>query len=408
MNIERFGMAIASILLVATACGSSSTATHHASSPSPTAAASASPSASSAPGHTFPSPTAGTTTTVQPVGVTCSSGSTTGHRLALVKLRSVAGVIVRDISDINHPSTKCTISGGSYFRFYNATHVSYITFASGDLGAAGAMYMIDITTQTTSLVRAWTNGGFASWVYAWSPDGQELTYISSDPSGASWHMLSGGGDRVLLNLGPVVPRDVNSDVDDATVGFSADGQYVAVEQTFTQGKGATGAAPPIQINRVADASVAYSRTDGTMGARAGAGANFYFSTSAGVQMWAPSGSVTTVKAGLSWIRPWPSSDGSRMAFSVLNAQGNHVGEVLDLTSGAVHQLSANPRVGAAFLNASLVWYAGESICTTATPCGLGGPPLTGQTYIYDLGADVETGSIDTAFYDSWPHVVGQS
>ncbi len=324
-----------------------------------------------------------------------------------MKLRNVSGVIVRDITDINHPSTKCTIAGGSYFRFYDSSHVSYIVFANGDLGAAGALYMIDLTAQTTSLVRVWTNGGYASWVYAWSPDGQELTYISSDPSGASWHMLSGGGDRVLSKLGPVVPRDVNSDVDDAMVGFSADGRYVAIEQTFTGGSTAS-PVPPIQVNRVSDAGVAYTRTDGTMAAWGGANANFYFRTSAGVQMWAPSGSVTSVSAGLNWIRPWPSPDGSRMAFSVLNAQQNHVGQVLDLTSGTVHALSANPRAGAAFLNASLVWYAGETICTTATPCGLGGPPLSGSSYIYDLGSDVETGSIDTVFYDSWPHVVGQA
>ena len=97
-----------------------------------------------------------------------------------------------------------------------------------------------------------------------------------------------------------------------------------------------------------------------------------------------------------------------MAFSVVNAQGNHVGEVLDLTNGSFHSLSANPRGGAAFLSASLVWYAGESICTTATPCPFDIPPLSGQTYIYDLGSDVETNSIDTAFFDSWPHVVGQA
>jgi hypothetical protein len=118
--------------------------------------------------------------------------------------------------------------------------------------------------------------------------------------------------------------------------------------------------------------------------------------------------VVTVASGLVWSHPHASPDGSRMAFTVLNAQQNHVSQVLDVTTGTVHSMSPNPRVGAAFLNASLVWYAGETPCTTASPCGLGGPPLSGQTYIYDLGSDVETGSIDTAYYDAWPHVVGQS
>jgi hypothetical protein len=38
---------------------------------------------------------------------------------------------------------------------------------------------------------------------------------------------------------------------------------------------------------------------------------------------------------------------------------------------------------------------------------LGGPGLTGKTYLYDI-AGVESGSVDSGFYDSWPHVAGQS
>jgi hypothetical protein len=327
----------------------------------------------------------------------------------LVTLHAVSGIVVRDITDINHPANRCSFAGGSFFKFYNATHVSYIVFSSQDLGANGALYMADLTTRTTSLVRAWTNGGFDSWIYNWSPDGQELTYLSSDSSGLQWHMLSGGGDKVLSTLGPVPPRDVNGDVDDTMVGFSADAQYVAVETTMTQGKGGpTSPAPPVQVNRVADGSIAYSRTDGSMAAWAGAGARLYFRTAAGVQSWSPGGGVISVN-GTSWIRPMASPDGSRMAYSVLNAQQNHVGQVLDLTTGTTHALSANPRAGAAFLNASLVWYAGETICTTTTPCvGLGGPPPSGKTYVYDLGSDVETGSLDLSFFDAWPHVVGES
>jgi len=392
-------------LVLTLACGSSSSTSHLSPNASSTPA-SASPSAVTT-SQAFPSPSPGVTASVAAVPLSCSSTPAAGEHLALVTLRGSSNVVVRDVTDVSHPSSRCTFKGGGYFRFYNATHVSYIVMASGDLGASGALYLADLRTRTTSLVRAWSDGGFESWIYAWSPNGQYLSYISSDSSGAQWHMLSAAGDRKLLDLGTIPGRDVDPNGDDATVGFSADGQFVAVEQTFTQGKGATGSAPPIQVNRVSDGSVAYSRTDGTMAAWAGAGARLYFRTGAGVESWSPGGGVTTASAGTKWIRPYASPDGSRIAFSVLNAQQNHVSEVLDLTSGAIHSLSANPRVGAAFLNASLVWYSGESICTTATPCGLV-PPQSGQTYIYDLGSDVETVSIDTGFYDSWPHNVGQS
>ena len=327
-----------------------------------------------------------------------------------MRLHGQYGIYVRDITDINHPVNRCTLSGGADFRFVSATKLSYRLYASADLGSRASLYLVDLTTATTTLVLNYPSTGALSSVYAWSPDGSELSYISSTGNdGVSWHLLSASGDKVLAALGNIPGRGGSPD-DDAFIGFSADGKYVAIEQTLTGGKGGSGLAPPIQVNRVADGSVAYSRSDGTMAAWAGAGARLYFRTSAGVQAWDPAAGVLTISAGTSWIHPHPSPDGSRMAFSVLNAQGNHVAEVLDLTSstGAIQQLSPQPRVGAAFIDASLVWYAGENICTTASPCGLGGPPLSGSTYIYDLGSGVETGSVDTDFFDAWPHYAGQS
>jgi len=388
----------AAVMLVA--CGSSSTAHSTPShSVNPSASSASSPTSSGAP---FPSPTpvAGA---VAPVSASCTAAPSAGNKLVLVNLRNVSGIIVRDITDIGHPANRCKLSGGSYFRFISATRLSYIVQASGDQGAPGALYIFDMATGATSLVRAWSYGGFGSWAYSWSPDGSHLTYIDSDSKqDMRWHLLSSAGDRLLADLGAVPPRGANPDNDDLFVGFSADGQYVAAEQTFTP--------TPIRVHHVSDGSVAYTRTDGTMAAWAGSGARLYFRASAGVQSWAPGGGVVTVSNGNAWIRPHASPDGSRMAFSLLNAQGNHVAEALDLTtaSGAIQQLSPSPRVGAIFASASLVWYAGETPCTTATPCGLGGPPLTGTTYIYDLGSGVEAGSIDTNLYEAWPHVVGQS
>jgi hypothetical protein len=350
-------------------------------------------------------------TPVPPVAVTCTSPTAPGEHLALVRLHGQTGIFVRDITDINHPVNRCQLAGGLNVKFASATRISYLVYATGDLGSALSLYLVDLTSGATSLVKAWPSSGAASGTYAWSPDGRMLTYLSSTGNNnLEWHVASAAGDRVLAGLGNIPSRDVSGDNDDAMVGFSADGKYVAVEQTLTGAKGAPSTAAPIQVNRVADGSVAYSRTDGTMAAWAGSGARLYFRTAGGVFAWDPAAGVLNVSAGTSWIHPRPSPDGSRMAFSLLNAQGNHIAEVLDLTSanGSIQQLSQQPRAGAAFIDASLVWYAGESICTTTTPCGLGGPPPSGQTYIYDLGSGVESGSLDTALYDAWPHVVGQS
>lgn len=354
----------------------------------------------------FPSPTPGGPTPPSPMAVACTSQIPPAHQLALVRINGVSGIVVRDVTDIGHPVTRCVISGGSYLRFINSTRISYIVTSSGDLGASGALYLVDLNTSTTSLVRAWSSGGYASWVYAWSPDGQKLTYLSSDSSGVQWHLLSAAGDKMLAALGTVPGRGVNLDSDDAMVGFSADGQYVAVEETFTAQKGAT-STPPIQIVHISDGKQVYLRSDGTMATWGATGARLYFRTAAGVQVWDATGKVQTASAGLQWIRPWPSADGTHITFATLDAHGNHKVGIIDTGGGSIAQASTEPRVNPGFLAPTLIWYAGEVLCTSTTPCGLGGPALTGKTYIYDL-AGVESGSIDTAFYDSWPHLAGQS
>jgi dipeptidyl aminopeptidase/acylaminoacyl peptidase len=266
--------------------------------------------------------------------------------------------------------------------------------------------MVDLNSSTTSLVRAWSSGGYGSWVYAWSPDGQKLTYLSSDTTGVTWHLLSAAGDKTLASLGTTPPRGVSLDNDDVMVGFSADGQYVAMESTFTTPKGGGATAPAIQIVRLSDLKQIYQRVDGTMATWGATGARFYFRTTGGVLVWDATGKVQTVNPGLQWIRPWPSADATHITFSSLNPQGNHVVGILDTGGGPVAQATSEPRANPGFLTSTLIWYAGEVLCTTTTPCGLGGPGLTGKTYLYDI-AGVETGSIDAAFYDSWPRNAGQ-
>jgi hypothetical protein len=306
------------------------------------------------------------------------------------------------VTDISHPLTRCTIYGGNHFRFKDATHVSYIVYQTDSLGSPGAMYLADLLTSATSLVRSFGYGGYASWVYNWSPDGQGLSYLSSDTSGVKWHMRTSAGDRMLSDLGQVVPRGVNLDVDDAMVGFSADGQYVALEETFTGSSN-----PPFQIVQAADGKLVYSRRDGTMAAWLGSGAKLYFRTTTGLLIWSPGGGVQTRATILQWVHPWASADGSRIVFTAVDPSGNHRISALNASDSSIGPLVQGPRVGAAFLTPTLVWAAEEKECSS-NPCGMGGPPLSGNTYIYDFATQSEAGSILTKFFDSWPRVAGQS
>jgi len=337
--------------------------------------------------------------------LTCGSAISPTANLTLVTLKGDTGVKVRDISDLSLPTSLCSINGAdaSHFRFRTATQVSY--FASDSTGD-GALYLADLPSKHTSLVRSWTGGQFADWVYAWSPDGKTLSYLSSTLQALTWHLLSESGDMTLSRLEPVPSRDVNPDMDDAMTGFSADGQYVAMEQTFSgTDTGPPSDAPAFQVVRMSDHKLVYSRRDGTMATWSGSGAHLYFRTIAGVESWDPKAGAQLVVPGLAWSHPWPSADGLRIVYTAADGTGNHHVGYLRLTDQPVAGivLSFQPRTDAVFLNSTLVWYAEEASCTQ-TQCGFGGAPLTGRTFLHDLITIGDRPSVDATVFDSWPHV----
>lgn len=368
-------------------------------SPTPTILASTTPSP--VPPLAFPSPSPGGAAPPQAARLTCGSAISPTANLTLVTLKGDTGVKVRDISDLSQPTSLCSLNGAgaSYFRFRTATQVSYI---ASNAANDGALYLADLPSRRTSLVRSWTGGAYADWVYAWSPDGTTLSYLSSTADALTWHVLSSAGDTTLSRLEAVPGRDVNPERDDAMTGFSADGQYVALEQTFS---GTIGGPPAFQVVRLSDHKLVYSRRDGTMATWSGSEAHLYFRTVAGVESWDPKAGVQLVVPGLAWTHPWPSADGLRIVYTAADGTGNHHVGYLRLTDQPVAGLvlSFQPRTKAAFLNSTLVWYAEEASCAQ-TQCGLGGPPLTGRTFLHDLITIGERPSIDLSVFDSWPHV----
>jgi hypothetical protein len=350
----------------------------------------------------FGGPTRGGSNLPPPLDIVCSSQIPAGHQVALVNLHGVRGFVVRDITDIEHPVTRCSKSAsfGYGIRFVSLTRISYLV----NLGDTQALYLFDMSTGTTSLVHVWNSIGWGgSSPYAWSPDGQKLTYLSSETTDVRWHLLSAAGDKTLASFGNAATRDWSFDSDVVMVGFSADGKYVVAEDTVAAQTGT----PTIQVVRVSDGETVYTTTDGTMATWGAIGARLYFRTTGGVQLWEATGKVITVLGGTQWIDPWPSSDGHYIAFSSLNPQGNHLVSILDTNKGSIAEASSEPRAKPAFLKADLIWYVGEASCTPTTCEVSSPPPRTGMTYIYDI-AGGESASIDNLVFDSWPHVASQS
>ncbi|HYS02030.1 MAG TPA: hypothetical protein VET82_06750, partial [Candidatus Eisenbacteria bacterium] len=247
----------------------------------------------------------------------------------------------------------------------------------------------------------WQNGGFGAGTFAWSPDGS-LAYIRATAgtdafSGAgSWelHIRQRGQDRVLTTLPGVPGRGVSADDDDTFLAFSADGQYIALETTFTG---------PSQVRAAADGSLVKALPQGiTMAVWAGTG--LFYRDQGGVYRWDPTGTTSLVLPGVKWIRPRASSDGKWIAYSVRDSTGLPHVNVFSVSAGTTFSISSGGRVDAVFLTPTILWDREERLCTASDACFMSPTLPTGMTFIYDLATRLESRSVIAAVGAVWPRM----
>ncbi len=366
----------------------------------------ATPSSPSAPAssHATPSgtsiPVSGTTPTSAPSGapgpatlVHCSASVPAGRNLVIGTVAGTDTVVVRDITDTSAAQNLCSFdSGAQNPQFVTATQVAYTT-------AAGQLIKADLTTGATTLVVASFGPGFGVGSYSWQPNNpEEMTYTGTD----GWHLKTAAGDHVLSTLPPVPGRGVNPDEDDYFLSFSNDSQYIGLVQTFQTG--GSGATAPVQVRRASDGSLVYSTSDVTMGVWAALPSRLFYRDNLGaMKRWDPSAGQSDMLA-IHWIHPKSSPDGRWIAYYFRSPSGIGGVAFYSVQGNSVSNTSPPGRTGVRFLNNNLVWYQGERPCTEADNCGLGGPILTGQTFIYDIGGAAESPSRLTSVLDAWPHV----
>jgi hypothetical protein len=307
--------------------------------------------------------------------------------------------ILADVTDVAHPLTICSFTGAWQPQLVTQTMVSWYA-SQGHQGAPGTSVIVtlDVFSGISALVATWQGGDYLDGLYAWSPDQSLLAYLTSDPSTVNLHLLSGGGDRVVANLGPVPTRGVSPTEDDAYLGFSSDGGYLALNQTFT------GAGEHLQVRRAYDGGLAYSQTTATMATWASAGSRLYFRQPLGtaISLWdSTSGAVSpALGQSLAWIRPRADAGADYLAFTVRDSSGTpHVW--LYGFGGRASGMLPGVRASPVFLNTTTLFYEEEASC--APNCGPG--PATqpdGRTFTYDIGRAVESPSSIATVLGSWP------
>ena len=322
--------------------------------------------------------------------VHCASAVPAGDNLVIGTVVGDPTLVVRDIQDPANAKNVCTFDPNVIGpQFVNAATVAYET-------SDRQIIQAPLAGGATTVLASYGGSVLTSGQYAISPDGRSMTYLDVD----TWHLVDASGNRVLTTLPPVPGRGINPDEDDSFLGFSPDGQYLALFQTFHTG--GSGATAPDQIRRASDGSLVYSTSGMTMAVWSSVPSRLFFrDTTGNMRRWDASAGVSSMTT-LHWIRPRSSPDGRWIAYTFRTPSG--IGGVGFYSVQANSQQNTTPpgRSGVAFLTSDLVWYSGEKACTAN--CGPLLTTPTGVTYIYSIAGTSEVTSRLASVYDAWPRV----
>lgn len=364
-------------------CGGSTPTAAHVS-----ATASAAPAAESA--SASPPVTSASTPGTGPASlVHCAGAVSAGDNLVIGTVVGDPTVVVRDIQDPANAKNVCTFDASAQSPiFVSSTAVAYETGGNQIIKA-------DLASGATSVVATYAGGG----QYAVSPDGSSFTYLD----GGAWHLVKGSTNKLLTTLPAAPARGIDPTQDDLFLGFSPDGNYLALFQTLrTGGSGETAAD---QIRKVSDGSLVYTTSGMTMAVWASVPSRLFFrDTSGNVHRWDP-GSGLSSMTSLHWIRPRSSPDGRWIAYTFPTTSGVDGVGFYSVQANSQQNTSPPGRSGAVFLTNDLVWYSGEKPCST---CFGGQATASGVTYIYSIAGASEITSRLASVNDAWPRVTAPS
>jgi Tol biopolymer transport system component len=326
------------------------------------------------------------------------TGQPAAHE-ALIVMQGSPAIVLADVTDATHPQKLCTLSGGWSPELVTQRMISWSATQTPGQAGPSMLVTLDMFAGTTTVVARWQGGSFMDGLHSWSPDESSIAYVTSDASAVNLHLLSGGGDRSVATLGAVPGRGVNSAEDDSFLGFSADGTYFALVQTFT------GSGSELQVRRTKDGTLAYSQATGTMATWSSTGSRLYFREpgKTAIEQWDPSAGVSQlIGLAQSWLRPVSDAGDDNVAYTVRDTSGIPHVWIYGHGGRSGGQLG-NVRSSPLFLNAGSLFLVEEAPC--GANCGLG--PQTspdGKTFVYNLGTQAETPSTITSALGSWPRI----
>jgi hypothetical protein len=323
-------------------------------------------------------PTATPTAAASPAPVNACGSS--NRCLALVTLRGSNRIVVRDITDISHPTTVSSFAALDWPQFVNGNTLSNVVSGTSLFRAS--------LSGSSSVMVARTAEQFMA--YTWSPDGGTVAYLAPNSSGMALHLVSGGQDRLVDGAIPALPAVgceyepcPGADTWDFRLSYSPDGAFISLVMSIA-------GASAFRLWS-SDGKVLQSSDSQPRGMSTWSGAGFYFPDAKGIEV-IRAASTSLFLSGVSWIHPQGSPDGKHIVYETRDSQGWHHTFVVDTDSQMVRELTKG-RTQPLFLTSRFVWARGE-----------GSPGISnGNTYLYDLQQGTESPSIITQVFDVWPH-----
>ena len=317
---------------------------------------------------------------------TFAPAAASSRNLAIVWLTGGSKPVVRDITDINHPSTVGTLEVPS--RFVSASDIAYI---DGDGNLVRKAYA---SSAKVTVARC-------TALFDWSPDGAAVVYAVTTDAGMTVHRLVAGHDLVLGSV-PGIPAVgcetvagcFGADTWDVSLSYSPDGKYISLVISVANASTFRLWTPDGTLVKSSDTSSPFMSV--------WSGGSLYFRDAAGVEVWR-AGVVSSFLPGVAWIRPKASPAGGQIIYDARDAQEWDHTYVVDTASGNVRDLG-KAHSGPVFLTSRYAWYQGQRPCVAGDYCGTRVAGVdNGKTYIFDLQAGTESSSIITNVVDVWPH-----
>lgn len=120
----------------------------------------------------------------------------------------------------------------------------------------------------------------------------------------------------------------------------------------------------------------------------------YYEQQGSIWRWTSATGASRLKAGLQWIDPAISPDGTHIAYAVRGSNGLSIVHVMDATSGADQgTVSSDGRQQPFFLTDDFIWLRSDE-----RGCAVGNP----STFVYDLRDQTETQSSLDQVWATWP------